>query len=171
MELRGSLACKAKYSYYHNPPINIKLFKLINEEKTHLKVINQQASSLNFRGSYELFQVQIIFFFSVSVAKMWRSLFFRGRNAALLLFCWLFGISKCNSKNLVLCQPSSHQALIDIYQLLFTANWKPKSTCSIRPMSLQPREEQKRTLLWKFELKKNKKSHISTKQGDFNSKS
>lgn len=158
MELRGSLACKAKYSYYHNPPINIKLFKLINEEKTHLKVINQQASSLNFRGSYELFQVQIIFFFSVSVAKMWRSLFFRGRNAALLLFCWLFGISKCNSKNLVLCQPSSHQALIDIYQ-------HPSH------VSAAKRGAEEDIIMKIWIKKKKKKSHISTKQGDFNSKS
>lgn len=79
---RTITACKAKYCYYEIPPINMKLFKLINEEKTHLKIINQQASSFNFRVSSELFHVQTIVFFSVSMERMWCgcSLFFRGRN-------------------------------------------------------------------------------------------
>lgn len=87
--------------------------------------------------------------------KMWCrcSLFSRGRNGAFLLCSFFFDL-KCNLKNLVLWQPTSHQTLINTDQHLFSAvhcssfsKLKSKSTCSIHPV----------TLLWKFELKKKKK--------------
>lgn len=154
---------KAKYSYYDNLPINIKLFKLINEDKTHLKIIHQQASSLNF----SVFSVvsSTILLFLCRWKKCDADAVFSPEEEMERFYCVPFFFDlKCNLKNLVLWQPTSHQTLINTDQHLFSAvhcssfsKLKSKSTCSIHPV----------TLLWKFELKKKKKkSQILTKQGD-----
>lgn len=131
-ELKGSLE---PYSCYYNPPINLKLFKLINEDKINLKRIKSAILGC-------LLSCTNYFLFSVSMDKMWCrcSLFFRGRNAMLLLFWWLFWIYKWNSKNLVLGQHHHIRHWLrttSIYFLQFTAtalsNWNLKAPAASIP--------------------------------------